>query len=167
MEKLEVKVLAELMEYENVSYGIYEMYCKANNKTKELLVMDEDGINTLFDTPFDAVRTMYDNSITICSYSYIYRDNNDKFCACDFIEECSLVNMMDIAKWIIESEEVNEDLYELLSKLDIPFHMCDKLYKGGDNEFVYQFAEWVDTELGLVKFLKSDWMELINNFKVV
>ena len=69
MEKLEVNVLAELMEYEVVSYSIYEMYCKANGKTKELLVMDEDGINTLFDTPFDAVRTMYDNDITICSHN--------------------------------------------------------------------------------------------------
>jgi hypothetical protein len=168
MESMELKLntLVELLGYEDISYSIYLLYCKDNNKPKELFMNDsEDGINALFDTPFEAVKTMYDKGITPCNYNYIYRDEYDEFGACDFIEECTIIDMYDIAKWIIESD-YNEELYSLLTNLDIAFEVCEKLYDGRDEDFAYKFACWVDREFGLESFIKSDWVEVINKIDI-
>jgi hypothetical protein len=166
MEKLKVDFIVDILSYESCTYDIYVEFCESNNRVKELFMCDDEGINTLFDTPFDAVYTMHKKGFILGNFGYIYRDKNDELCVCDYIEECKLIDMQEIAKWIVDGK-CTQEVYKILEKFELPFEFCEKHYNGDDKDFSYQFADWVDNELGLVNFIKSDWMELIGSFNVV
>lgn len=162
MRNQKIEHLVNFLQYEDFAYDIYLEYCKSNDIVVELFGF-VDGLNIIFDTPQEAVVTLHDNGIKMGAWDLIYRDKSYKVRVCDFVNECRIINFTDIVEWIVDGK-CTDEVYKLLNKNDFPFYVCDKIYNGEKENFTFDFADWIDSQVGIVKFIESDWNELINNF---
>lgn len=157
-----IKIITDMLDYEESAYELYLAFNNAHNKEIEVFNF-LDGLNILFDTPLDAVVTLCDKGISTNQYALIYRDREDELCVCDYISECSIINVQDIVKWIIEND-CDDSIYQLMKSYEIPFVMSDNNFKTDDDDFAYNFANWIDANMDIKTFIKSDWDELLLQF---
>lgn len=158
-----IKFITDSIYYEDeISYKLYLLYCKITNKSVELFPF-VDGLNIIFDTPKEAVTTLNEKGFVLGKWDYIYRDNNDEVCACDYPSECGIIEFDNIISFFLEND--CDEVFELLSKLDLHFYFAENKYgKSDDTDLSADFAEWIDLTMGIKKFIKSDWDELLNTF---
>ena len=145
------ETLIRFLQMKECTYKIYLDYCKTMHKEVELLQFNELGIDSMFDTPYDAVKELYDNNITFDNTNYIYRDDNNKICGCLYASEG--IDMEAIAQWIIDGK-CSSVTYDLLSLSNAIFDITDMTFPMlDDDDTVFKL---VDVAFGKQRFKVLD-----------
>lgn len=159
--RLMKETLIRFLQMKECTYKIYLDYCKTMHKEVELKKFDELGIDSMFDTPFDAVKELYDNNITFDNTNYIYRDENNQICSCFYASEG--IDMDAIAQWIIDGK-CSSVTYYLLSLSNAIFDITDMTFPMLDDDFLAKFVEWLETEVGIEEFFKNEVCDLLQKY---
>lgn len=155
------ETLIRFLQMKECTYKIYLDYCKTMHKEVELLQFNELGIDSMFDTPYDAVKELYDNNITFDNTNYIYRDDNNKICGCLYASEG--IDMEAIAQWIIDGK-CSSVTYDLLLISNAIFDITDMTFPMLDDDFLEKFVEWLENEVGIKEFFKNEVCDLLQKF---
>jgi hypothetical protein len=149
------------------SYQLYLIYIKDRGFRKEIYRCDEEGINELFTTPYEAIQCFMDSHITNLDYwEFMYDNAWGDIYFCDSISE--KVDINDMCNWLLKVNNIYDcfDIADLLEDMDFYSYFVTEMSKGENSEYECKLSEWLENvEVTPLQVFQGDWEALKRQFE--